>query len=73
MLNSDHQLGSTFHGHMAFQLTITHVWISNNGMVITINPGISDPVWGSSDGYTYMSYRGTERRAMVLNIIFNFI
>ena len=43
MLNGERQLGYTFHGNIASHLTSASIWISENGMVTTINPGISDP------------------------------
>ena len=38
-------------------------------MVTTINPGISDPAWGTSGGYAYMSCHGPVQRYMVANVI----
>ena len=69
MLNGARQLGSTFYGHVASYLTSVSIWIDHNGMVTTINPSISDPTWGTSDGYAYLSCCGPERCAMVLNLI----
>ena len=73
MLNGSRQLGSTFHGHVASHLTSTSIWIDHNGMVTTINPDISNPVWGTSGGYAYMSRQGPERCAIALNLISNYM
>ena len=73
MLNRDRQLGSTLHGSVASHLTSASIWISENGMVMTINPGISDPAWGTSGGYAYMSRHAEVQRQMVLNVITNYM
>ena len=73
MLNGARQLGSTFYGHVASYLTSVSIWIDHNGMVTTINPGISDPAWGNSGGYAYLSFRGPERCAIVLSLISNYM
>ena len=75
MLNGNRQLGSTFHGNVASHLTSASIWISENGMVTTINPGISDPAWGTSGGYAYMSRHGQVQRQMVIiiNVITNYM
>ena len=73
MLNGNRQLGSTFHGNVASHLTSASIWISKNGMVTTINPGISDPAWGTSGGYAYMSRHGQVQRQMVVNVITNYM
>ena len=73
MLNGDRQLGSTFHGHVASHLISCSIWIDDDGMVTTINPGISDPAWGTSGGYEYLSRVGRECRDMVVNLISNYV
>ena len=73
MLNGARQLGSTFHGHVASHLTSCSIWIDDDGMITTINPGFSDPAWGTSGGYAYLSRVGRERREMVVNLISNYM